>query len=65
MEWTLITRDEHATWAGSPQQHKPITVDPCYLTHPINFPCGREPEYPEETHDYWQSVHMRTGFDTD
>ena len=21
------------------------------LTHPVNFPCGRKPEYPEKTHD--------------
>jgi hypothetical protein len=34
------------TRAGSPQQHKPITVGPFYLTHPVNFPCGRKPEYP-------------------
>jgi hypothetical protein len=25
-------------------------------THPINFPCGRKPEYPEKTHDFRQSV---------
>ena len=42
----------------------PITVDPFCLTHPVNFPCGRKPEYPEETHDFQQSVdfysfHMR------
>jgi hypothetical protein len=56
------------TRAGSPQQHKPITVGPFCLTHPVNFPCGRKPEYPEETHDFRQSVdfysfHMRTGFE--
>jgi hypothetical protein len=29
----------------------PITVGPLnYLTHPVNFPCGRKPEYPEKTH---------------
>ena len=55
------------TRAGSPQQHMPITVGPFCLTHPVNFPCGRKPEYPEETHDFRQSVdfysfHMRTGF---
>jgi hypothetical protein len=54
------------TRAGSPQQHMPITVGPFCLTHPVNFPCGRKPEYPEETHDFRQSVdfysfHMRTG----
>jgi hypothetical protein len=37
------------TRAGSSQQHMPITVGPFYLTHPVNFPCGRKPEYPEET----------------
>jgi hypothetical protein len=55
------------TRAGSPQQHMPITVGPFCLTHPVSFPCGRKPEYPEETHDFRQSVdfysfHMRTGF---
>jgi hypothetical protein len=44
------------TRAGSPQQHMPITVGPFYLTHPVNFPCGRKPEYPGETHDFRQSV---------
>ena len=57
------------TRAGSPQQHMPITVGPFYLTHPVNFPCGREPEYPGKTHDFRQSVdfnsfHMRTGFES-
>jgi hypothetical protein len=47
----------------------PITVGPFCLTHPVNFPCGRKPEYPEETHDFRQSVdsysfHMRTGFES-
>ncbi len=54
------------TRAGSPQQLMPITVGPHYLTHPVNFPCGRKPEYPEKTHDFPQSVdlcssHIRTG----
>jgi hypothetical protein len=44
------------TRAGSPQQHMPITVGPFYLTHPVNFPCGRKPEYPGKTHDFRQSV---------
>jgi hypothetical protein len=44
------------TRAGSPHQHMPITVGPFCLTHPVNFPCGRKPEYPEETHDFRQSV---------
>jgi hypothetical protein len=57
------------TRAGSPQQHMPITVGPFCLTHPVNFPCGRKPEHPEETHDFRQSVdfysfHMRTGFES-
>ena len=34
----------------------PMTVGPLCLTHPVNFPCGRKPEYPEETHDLRQSV---------
>jgi hypothetical protein len=44
------------TRAGSPQQHMPITVGPFCLTHPVNFPCGRKPEYPGKTHDFRQSV---------
>jgi hypothetical protein len=57
------------TRAGSPQQHMPITVGPFCLTHPVNFPCGRKPEHPEETHDFRQSVdfysfHTRTGFES-
>ena len=57
------------TRAGSPRQHMPITVGPFYLTHPVNFPCGRKPEYPGKTHDFRQSVdfysfHMRTGFES-
>jgi hypothetical protein len=57
------------TRAGSPQQHKPITVGPFYLTHPVNFPCGRKPEYPGKTHDFgraltFYSFHMRTGFES-
>jgi hypothetical protein len=57
------------TRARSPQQHMPITVGPFCLTHPVNFPCGRKLEYPEETHDFRQSVdfllfHTRTGFES-
>ncbi len=57
------------TRAGSPQQLMPITVGPHYLTHPVNFPCERKPEYPEKTHDLPQSVdlysfHMRTGLES-
>ena len=44
------------TRAGSPQQREPITVGPYYLSHPVNIPCGRKPEYPEKTHDFRQSV---------
>jgi hypothetical protein len=33
-----------------------ITVGPFYLAHPVSFPCGREPEYPENAHDFRQSV---------
>ena len=50
------------TRAGSPQQHMPIIVGPFCLTHPVNFPCGRKPEYPEETHDFRQSVDFFTLF---
>jgi hypothetical protein len=28
------------------------------LTHPVNVTCGRKPEYPEETHDFRQSVDL-------
>jgi hypothetical protein len=57
------------TRAGSPRQHMPITVGPFCLTHPVDFPCGRKPEYLEGTHDLRQSVgfysfHMRTGFES-
>ena len=43
-----------------------IIVGPCYPIHPVNFPSGREPENPEKTHDFQQSVdlcslHMRIG----
>jgi hypothetical protein len=34
----------------------PITVGPFYLTHPVNFSCGRKTEYPGKTHDSRQSV---------
>jgi hypothetical protein len=44
------------TRAGSPQQRKPITVGPFYLTHPVNFPCGRKPEYPGKTHDFGRAL---------
>ena len=57
------------TRAGSPQQRELITVGRYYLTHSVNFPCGRKPEYPEKTHDFRQSVdytffHMRTRFES-
>ena len=26
------------------------------LTHPVSFSCGRKPEHPEKTHDFWKSV---------
>ena len=44
--------------AGSPQQRKPITVGPYYLSHPVNSLCGRKPEYPKKTHDFQQSYHI-------
>ena len=44
------------TKAWSPQQSEPITVGPYYLSHPVNFPCGRKPEYPEKTQDFQQSI---------
>ena len=37
------------TRAGSPQQREPISVGSYYLNPPVNFPCGRKPEYPEKT----------------
>ena len=56
------------TRAGSPQKHMPVTVGSFCITHPVNFPFGKKPEYPEETHDFRQSLgfysfHMRTGFE--
>ena len=27
-----------------------------YLSHPVNFPCGRKPKYPEKTQDFQQSI---------
>ena len=41
-----------ATRAGSPQLREPVTVGPYCLTHTLNFPCGRKPEYQEKTHDF-------------
>jgi hypothetical protein len=26
------------------------------ITHPVNYPCGGQPEHPEKTHDFRQSV---------
>ena len=45
-----------ATGAGSPQQREPIILGRYYLSHPVNFPCGRKPEYQGETHDFRQRV---------
>ena len=46
-----------------------ITAGPHHLTRPVDFPCGKKPEYPEKTHDFQQSVdlytfHTRTGFES-
>jgi hypothetical protein len=51
-----VTRAAYANYCG-----------PFYLTHPVNFPSGRKPEYPEEVHNFRQSVdyhsfRVRTGF---
>ena len=60
----LLLLSSFATGAGSPQQREPITMDPYYLSHPVNFPCGRKPEYPEKTltilfsHEDWVRVHL-------
>jgi hypothetical protein len=69
MEYILKKCPKFIYLALSPQQHMPITVGPFCLTHPVNFPCRRKPEYPEETHDFRQSIdfysfHMRTGFES-
>ena len=53
---TIFFLFSFVTRAGSPQQREPITVGPYYLTHPVNFPCGRKPDYAEKTHDFRQSV---------
>ena len=50
-----------ATRAGSPQQREPITVGPYYLSHPVNFPCEKKPEYSKKTHDFRQSVTIPVG----
>ena len=41
---------------GYSQQRGPIAAGPYYVTRPVNFPCGRRPKYPEETHAFRQSV---------
>jgi hypothetical protein len=41
----------------------PITVGPFYLTHPVDFPCGRKPEYPGKTHDYGKFDYGKFGYD--
>ena len=46
-----------------------LIVDPYHLTHLVSFPCGRKPEYAEESNDFWQSVdeysfHTRTAFES-
>jgi hypothetical protein len=69
LRWFIYIYLTLPTWAGSPQQHMPVTVGPFYLTHPVNFPCGRKPEYLEKTHDFRQSVdlysfRMRNGFES-
>ena len=53
-----------ATRSGSPQEHMSITVGPYYLTHPVNFPCGKKPEYSKKAHDFRQSL-TYTIFPTD
>ena len=37
-----------ATRAGSPQQREPITLSPCYLTHPVNGVSGENPRLSAE-----------------
>ena len=31
-------------------------MGPYYLSHPVNIPSGRKPEYPKKTHDFRQGV---------
>lgn len=47
-----------ATRVGSAQQREPIIVGPYCLTHPVNFPCQRKPDYLGETYDFQQSVDL-------
>ena len=56
--FSIIKYHSLATRARSPQQHELITAGPYYLSHPVNFPCGRKPEYryPEKTHDFQSTL---------
>jgi hypothetical protein len=36
----------------------PITMGLYYLTHPVNFTCGRKPVSLMETHDFVQNVDL-------
>ena len=61
-----------ATREVSPQQREPITVGPYYSAQPVNFPCGRKPEYPQRkpttfgrtltilfSHEDWVRIHIK------
>ena len=55
MLWTyegnsIVTYEIIKTFAGLD------FVGPYYLTHAVNFPCGRKPEYPEKTNDFRQRI---------
>lgn len=53
-----------ATRAGWPLQHILITVGSYYLTQPVNFLYERKTRYPEEPHDFRQSLDMSTWFES-
>lgn len=54
-----------ATRKGPPQHHMPINLVPFYLTHPVNFRCGRKPDYPKKTlcSNMLFTLYIGTGFE--
>ena len=43
-------------YLAPPQGQVTTTAEPIAVTHPVNFPCGRKPEYAEKIHDFRQRV---------
>ena len=50
----------YLAWPRGPGHHNSVShllwARITYLSHPVNFPCQRKPEYPEKSHDFRQSV---------